>query len=1144
MIDLNPQWDSNKLQDEQELTQKLAQIADLDVEARGQISAHATKLVEQIRAQKHPGLMEVFLAEYGLSTKEGVALMCLAEALLRVPDNFTMDALIEDKIVASDWSKHIGSSASPLVNASTWGLFLSGKILDDPNPAATLRSMLKRMGEPVIRNAVSRAMQEMGRQFVLGQDINAAMQRARKHEAEGYSYSYDMLGEAAMTAADAANYAAAYAAAIAAIATRCLSTDVRANPGISVKLSALHPRYEVAKSSRVMRELVPTLRELARSAAQANMGLNIDAEEADRLGLSLQVIEALLADPALADWPGLGFVVQAYSRRAFDVIEALNAMAERNQRRIMLRLVKGAYWDSEIKHAQVQGLTDFPVFTRKHLTDISYIACARRLLQLSDRIYPQFATHNAHSVATILHLAGSEIDQQRFEFQRLHGMGAALHALVLSQYGTRCRIYAPVGTHRDLLAYLVRRLLENGANSSFVNQVVDTKVPASKVGACPFAQLDETKPRTPLPTGPQLFAPERANSRGFDLADVEQLRAIDSQRTRPANWQVFPELSAPTQPSSRIRAAHNPATGEPIGSVYEASPEQIELALSTAQSWQAPVEQRSAALQRAAQLYEDNYAELFALLATEAGKTLADSVAELREAVDFLYYYAQQASLLTEPARGVFTCISPWNFPLAIFTGQIAAALAAGNGVLAKPAETTPAIASFAVKLLHQAGVPKTALQLLPGDGKQVGLALSSDARVDGVAFTGSTATARAIQVNMAAHMRPGTPLIAETGGLNAMIVDSSALAEQAVRDIIASSFQSAGQRCSALRCLYVQQDVLKPLTRMIIGAMDELEVGDPWRLSTDVGPVISAAAQGAINAYIDAAEQDGRLLHKLAVPEAGNFIAPTLIQISGIEVLEQEVFGPVLHIASFRSDDIELVVEAINSSGYGLTFGLQTRIDSRVQDLREQLQVGNMYVNRNQIGAVVGSQPFGGEGMSGTGPKAGGSNYLPRFTQKAAPEHLDNKHEPADLSAISAELNKHRQHHPLDPISSQQLPGPTGELNEINYYQRPPLLCLGPRAEAVRQQVLAVEQLGGRAIAVTGELQPEQLAQLPNFGGLVWWGEDTRAQAYAQALSQLPGAIIPLITDYPDRAHSIHERHLCVDTTAAGGNASLLASS
>ena len=1143
MIELNPQWDLNKLRSEPELTQRLVQLADLSVEARNQISAHATKLVEQIRAQKRPGLMEVFLAEYGLSTKEGVALMCLAEALLRVPDNFTMDALIEDKIVASDWSKHIGSSASPLVNASTWGLFLSGKILDDSDPAATLRSMLKRMGEPVIRNAVSRAMQEMGRQFVLGQNINSAMKRASKHEAKGYSYSYDMLGEAAMTAHDADNYAQAYAQAIAAIGTRCLSADVRANPGISVKLSALHPRYEVAKSSRVMRELVPTLRQLALSAAEANMGLNIDAEEADRLGLSLQIIAALLADPALADWPGLGVVVQAYSRRALDVIEALNAMAERNQRRIMLRLVKGAYWDSEIKHAQVQGLADFPVFTRKHATDISYIAGARRLLQLSDRIYPQFATHNAHSVATILHMAGSDLAKQRFEFQRLHGMGAALHALVLQQYGTRCRIYAPVGTHRDLLAYLVRRLLENGANSSFVNQVIDTKVPAAEVAACPFTQFEHTKPRTPLPTGPQLFAPERANSRGFDLADTQQLQEIDRERTRPASWEVWPALSVAKQSSEARRAAHNPATAEFIGSVCEASPEQIELALGAAQSWSEPVSRRSAVLQHAAQLYEHQYAQIFALLATEAGKTLADSVAELREAVDFLYYYAEQAHQLEHPARGIFTCISPWNFPLAIFTGQIAAALAAGNGVIAKPAETTPAIAALAVKLLRQAGVPPSALQLLPGDGKQVGSALTSDARINGVAFTGSTATARAIQANMAEHLHPGTPLIAETGGLNAMIVDSSALAEQAVRDIIASSFQSAGQRCSALRCLYVQQEVLKPLTRMIIGAMDELEVGDPWQLSTDVGPVISTSAQSNINAYIAAAEREGRLLHKLKVPDAGNFVAPALIQVGGIEDLAQEIFGPVLHIASFRGDDIDRVIAAINHSDYGLTFGLQTRMDSRVQSAREQLRVGNMYVNRNQIGAVVGSQPFGGENLSGTGPKAGGPNYLPRFTQQAAQEEYlaDAQREAANLNAISAELSKHR---PAEPISSQQLPGPTGELNEINYYQRPPLLCMGPGAEAARQQVLAVEQLGGHAIAVTAELLPEQLVQLPDFGGLVWWGDSTRARTYAQALSQLSGAIIPLITDYPDRAHSIHERHLCVDTTAAGGNASLLAGS
>ncbi|WP_227010382.1 bifunctional proline dehydrogenase/L-glutamate gamma-semialdehyde dehydrogenase PutA [Pelagibius marinus] len=1141
MIDLDPRWDTNKRRDEAEVLQALTEMAALDAGARATVVERAAALVERIRAEARPGLMDVFLAEYGLSTDEGVALMCLAEALLRVPDAETIDALIEDKIAPSDWSRHIGHSSSPLVNASTWGLLLTGKVLeaDRPGIAGTLRGMIRRLGEPVIRTAVGQAMREMGRQFVLGQDIEAAMTRAQGKEAKGFTYSYDMLGEAAMTRSDAARYARAYAQAIAAIAEACSASEIAANPGISVKLSALHPRYEVAKTARIMDELVPVVRDLARKAAQAGMGLNIDAEEADRLGLSLKVIEAVLADPALAGWDGFGVVVQAYGRRAPDVIDGLYEMAERHDRRIMVRLVKGAYWDTEIKHAQVEGLEDFPVFTRKAATDVSYLGNARKLLGLTDRLYPQFATHNAHTVAAILEMAAGQ-DRATFEFQRLHGMGEALHDIVHAEEGTRCRIYAPVGAHRDLLAYLVRRLLENGANSSFVNQIVDRNVPARTVAACPFEALEGAPGRFEpvVRTGPEIFAPERRNARGFDLFDVTELARIDAARKPLEPWRVQPLLAGPVQ-GGEVETARNPATGTVIGEVVSASATDVETALAAARPWDAPVAERAAVLRRAAELYERDFGELFALLAGEAGKTLPDAVAELREAVDFLRYYAGEAEHLAGPPRGIFTCISPWNFPLAIFSGQIAAALAAGNGVLAKPAETTPAIAAWGVRRLHEAGVPRAALQLLPGAGGVVGAALTSDPRVNGVAFTGSTATARAIQRNIARHLEPGTPLIAETGGLNAMIVDSTALPEQAVRDIVVSAFQSAGQRCSALRCLYVQEDTADTLQEMIVGAMQELELGDPWRLSTDVGPVITEAAQRSITAYVLQAELEGRLIHRLETLPGGHFVAPALIAVEGIGDLEREVFGPVLHLATFKAGQLDKVIKAVNATGYGLTFGLHTRIDDRVQKIADSVHAGNIYANRNQIGAIVGSQPFGGEGLSGTGPKAGGPNYLPRFTRRPAARHNFDKDISAEPARVASALTAPEGR---KAVWSRLMPGPTGELNRLFTYPRPPVLCLGPGASATRDQVAAVELLGGHAVAVEGRLAPERLATLPAFGAVIWWGDEAAARDYACALAERDGPIVPLVTGRPDSAHALYERHLCVDTTAAGGNASLLA--
>jgi RHH-type proline utilization regulon transcriptional repressor/proline dehydrogenase/delta 1-pyrroline-5-carboxylate dehydrogenase len=1118
--------------------------------------AQATLMVQQLRGQGDLGLMEVFLSEYGLSTSEGVALMCLAEALLRVPDRATIDELIEDKIAPSEWGAHLGKSSSSLVNASTWALMLTGKVLQEdhePGIAATLHGAIKRLGEPVIRAAVARAMKELGAQFVLGQTIDEALKRGKARSKQGYTFSYDMLGEAALTARDAAKYHAAYLAAIRRLGREARAQDIRDNPGISIKLSALHPRYEVAQTARVMAELVPATLELALAAKQAGMGLNIDAEEAGRLDLSLDVIQAVLSDPRLAGWDGFGVVVQAYGKRAGGVLDWLYALSQHLDRKIMVRLVKGAYWDTEIKRAQVEGLEHFPVFTRKSATDVSYICCAAKLLGMTDRIYPQFATHNAHSIAMILQMAD---DPQRFEFQRLHGMGEGLHDLVMAQSGTRCRIYAPVGAHRDLLAYLVRRLLENGANSSFVNQIVDAGVAPETVVADPFealAALGEGGAEGVTPA-PDLFALARANSRGWDLEDPLDLAALEAARApfQGVQWQGGPlTVAGAGGVQTQVLNPANPL--DVVGTMTEATAADAARAVQDAQPWDAPVSARAKVLNAAADLFETHHAELFALLAREAGKTPNDAIGELREAVDFLRYYASQAGGLSAPARGVISCISPWNFPLAIFTGQIAAALAAGNAVLAKPAEATGLIASRAVQLLHQAGVPLAALQLLPGPGGALGPVLTGSARIAGVCFTGSTATAQRINRTMAEGAQPGAPLIAETGGLNAMIVDSTALPEQAVRDIVASAFQSAGQRCSALRCLYVQEDVADTLLPMLYGAMDQLNLGDPWHHSTDVGPVIDARAQTDFAAYIAAARARGDVLKELTAPEDGHFIAPTVIGVNSIADLEREVFGPVLHVATFKAEQIDQVVDAVNATGFGLTFGLHTRIDSRVEQVASRIRVGNLYVNRNQIGAIVGSQPFGGEGLSGTGPKAGGPGYLPRFCSDER-HRLDLPDAPqVDVAQVQAALTALSDHEP-PRLSVQALPGPTGESNRLSIYGRGVVLCLGPTPQAAAQQADIARQNGCAALAVApgiapdlgldGHLPRQALSQLSGVAVVALWSQDADVRAVRQALAARSGPLIGLSTGDDLAARCRIERHICIDTTAAGGNAQLLAAS
>lgn len=1113
----------------------LADDAPVSDDVRARAVTRATAYVEAIRNAGDPALMEAFLAEYGLSTEEGVALMCLAEALLRVPDDETIDALIEDKIVPSAWGEHLGKSSSSLVNASTWALMLTGRVLDDEGDGigAILRGAVRRLGEPVIRLAVERAIKEMGHQFVLGRTIKEAVERGHAAAKKGYTFSYDMLGEAALTADKASSFFHAYADAIDQLAPHCKG-DIRTNPGVSIKLSALHPRYERAQQSRVLSELTARTLLLAQKAKQHGMGLNIDAEEADRLDLSLDVIERVLSDPSLAGWDGFGVVVQAYGKRAGPVLDWLHALARKLDRKIMVRLVKGAYWDSEIKHAQVDGHPGFPVFTRKAATDVSYIRCAGKLLTMTDRIFPQFATHNAHTIASILEMAGNS---RAFEFQRLHGMGEALHDRVLAAEGVQSRIYAPVGAHSDLLAYLVRRLLENGANSSFVNQIVDEEAPAAAVAADPFDALANAAPTSIA--RPAAIFPGRENSKGWDLADEHALADIEAAREpfHGVEWAAEP-LTVQRATGGETMTIRNPFyTDDVVGRVTLSSDAAVAKAIEEAAPWDAPVSARAGSLRAAAALYEANFGELFALLAREAGKTLPDAIAELREAVDFLRYYADEAEKLGDaPARGVITCISPWNFPLAIFTGQLSAALAAGNAVLAKPAEATPLVAYRAVQLLHEAGVPIAALQLLPGLGSTVGAALSSSPKIDGVTFTGSTATAQRINQAMAEHMAPTAPLTAETGGLNAMIVDSTALPEQAVQDIIISAFQSAGQRCSALRVLYLQEDIAEPFQKMLFGAMEELIMGDPWRLSTDVGPVIDQTAQAKIIGHIERARGEGRLLKQLRAPGAGWFVAPTALRVQGIADLEEEIFGPVLHIATFEAEKIDHVIADINASGYGLTFGLHTRIDSRVEDVSRSVRVGNVYVNRNQIGAVVGSQPFGGEGMSGTGPKAGGPTYVARMTRPAwrveadltAPEDAQNAQKRIDAAKPSQAA-----------LSTIDLPGPTGESNRLSTFGRGVVLCLGPGETAMEAQAEAAREVG--CAPVLAAVAPEALETLTGFHAVASWAEERTLTAQRRALAARPGAIIPLIAEADPRPRLTIERHVCIDTTASGGDAALL---
>ena len=990
--------------DEPAVLSSLLPAARVTVAERTRIAARARALIAAVREQAKRGTgIEQFLQEYRLSTPEGITLLGLAEAFLRIPDAPTADALIRDKLGAGDWDAHRGKSPSPLVNASTQALALTRHILGESEGDGVVARLLAAGGEPLLRNAVGAAMRIMGGQFVLGRTIEEALSNAEETEALGFRHSYDMLGEGARTAPDARRYFESYRRAIAAIGGRGdAAANINMRPNISVKLSALHPRYETAQAERAVCELSERLLALARAAKESGIGLTVDAEEAERLELSLDVIARVAASTEIAGWEGLGLAVQAYQKRARPLIDWIDALGGSLKRRFLVRLVKGAYWDAEIKRAQERGLAGYPVFTRKPATDASYLACARAMLA-AGHIYPAFATHNALSVATILEWIGPRRD---LEFQRLHGMGDGLYEPLIAGDGIACRIYAPVGVHRDLLAYLVRRLLENGANTSFVHRIADPQVPIKALIEDPTEAVERAgcapHPRIPLPR--DLYGAERRNSHGIDLSDTRTISRLTA--ALETAW-AEPHDAAPIVDGEEI------VTGEPrpvtdpadrrrtVGQVGEATPAivtaAVQAAARAADRWNARgVEDRAVVLERMADLLEEDRIALMALAIREAGKTIPDAVAEVREAVDYCRYYAVQARRAFAPTplpgptgesnhlalagRGVIACISPWNFPLAIFLGQIAAALVAGNAVVAKPAPQTPLIAARAVRLFHRAGVPHDALHLVPG-GTDVGQTLVADPRIRGVAFTGSTGAARTIAQALAAKDGPIAPLIAETGGINAMIVDSSALPERVVDDVLASAFQSAGQRCSALRILYLQDDTADAVLDMLKGAMDELVVGDPGRIETDVGPVIDGTAHKRLAERLSSGI--GNIIHRRPLPPAcehGWFVAPHLVALERPEQLREEVFGPILHVVRWPSDRLDAVVDAINATGFGLTLGVETRIGSTIERVRARARVGNLYVNRSMIGAVVGAQPFGGEGLSGTGPKAGGPHYVPRF--------------------------------------------------------------------------------------------------------------------------------------------------------------------
>lgn len=1001
--------------DETESVQSLLAIAELSDPDLARVKAKARDLVGLVRDRRlGKGGLDAFLFEYSLSSQEGIALLCLAEALLRIPDSHTADKLIRDKITSANWEQHVGKSTSTFVNAATWGLILTGKIVSDnaTNPnnlSRAIKGLFKRGGESLVRSAVLQAMRILGKQFVMGTTIGKAMQRAAKREKMGFRYSYDMLGEAARTAQDASKYFERYKQAIIEIGAASAGQNSTNGPGISIKLSALHPRYEPTKKQRVLSELLHAVKTLAVLAKQHDIGFTIDAEEADRLDLSLDLMEVLIKDPELAGWDGFGCAVQAYQKRAPYVIDWLVALARKYNRKITIRLVKGAYWDSEIKWAQERGLNGYPVFTRKAATDVSYIACVHKLLASTDVVYSQFATHNAYTVAMVLELA-ERYSCSNFEFQCLHGMGDALYLPTIdtARLGVPCRVYAPVGGHEHLLAYLVRRLLENGANTSFVNRIVDENLPVEELIADPCVKIKQlvVVPHVDIALPINLYGKSRQNSRGIDLSnplEIEPLLQFIEQYK--AEVPDLPTSIAASEPLT-TRNIYQPANRERrVGAIKDITSKIVEQILQQAEKYKAiwnmtDVAVRAKYIEDVAGLLEQERNDFIALLVQESGKTISDAIAEVREAIDFCRYYSQIAredflplemtgptgehNQVTLCGRGVFLCISPWNFPLAIFTGQVVASLLAGNVVVAKPASQTPLIAAKMVDLLHRAGIPSGVVQLMPGSGSKIGNLVVSDQRIKGVMFTGSTETARSI--NQLLSTRPGAiiPFVAETGGQNAMIVDSSALPEQVVADVLVSAFGSAGQRCSSLRILYLQEDVADSMLQMLVGAMQELVVGDPASFATDIGPVIDQNSYNTLMQHCVVMDKIGTLLYRVPLANnllvQGNFFAPCVYEIQDIKLLTGEVFGPILHVIRYNAKDLLKVIADINSTGYGLTLGIHSRISEVADFISARANVGNIYVNRSMIGAVVGVQPFGGEGLSGTGPKAGGPRYLHRL--------------------------------------------------------------------------------------------------------------------------------------------------------------------
>lgn len=1183
----------------------------------------AGKLRNRKNAGGRQGLVQGLLQEFSLSSQEGVALMCLAEALLRVPDKGTRDALIRDKISTGNWQPHLGQSQSVFVNAATWGLMLTGRLVATHNESgltSSLNRLIGKGGEPLIRKGVDMAMRLMGEQFVTGETIDEALTNARTMEARGFRYSYDMLGEAALTAEDARRYLASYEQAIHAIGKASDGRGIYEGPGISIKLSALHPRYSRAQYERVIDELYPTLLSLTQLARQYDIGINIDAEEADRLELSLDLLERLCFEPSLADWNGIGFVIQAYQKRCPHVVDYLIDLARRSRHRLMIRLVKGAYWDSEIKLAQINGLEGYPVYTRKAYTDVSFLACARKLLAAPEAIYPQFATHNAHTLAAVYQLAGPNYYAGQYEFQCLHGMGEPLYEQVVGKgrLDRPCRIYAPVGSHETLLAYLVRRLLENGANTSFVNRIADKSIALEELVADPVTSVEQLlaeeatlglpHPRIPLPRN--LYGEARLNSCGIDLSSEQRLASLSSALLASSHqlYSATPLLGCATSVTGVAEPLLNPADHrDQVGQVQEATEEDVDNALRCAEqsaaAWQAtPPSERAAALERAAELMESRMQELLGVLIREAGKSFVNAIAEVREAVDFLRFYGAEVrgnfDNDTHLPLGPVVCISPWNFPLAIFTGQVCAALGAGNTVLAKPAEQTPLIAALGVQILHEAGIPKGALQLLPGHGETVGARLVADERVRGVMFTGSTAVASILQRSIAERLDArgrSIPLIAETGGQNAMIVDSSALAEQVVMDIMASAFDSAGQRCSALRVLCVQEEVAERIISMLKGAMAEARMGNPQRLSVDVGPVIDFEARDTIEKHLQAMRDRGRIVQQMAQVDTeecahGTFVMPTLIELERLDELQQEVFGPVLHVLRYRRAELDALLDQINAAGYGLTLGVHTRIDETIARVVERARVGNLYVNRNIVGAVVGVQPFGGEGLSGTGPKAGGPLYLYRLlsarpddalrraldfggTQTAAENHRDAEQESAvrlfkqwaqdngmnELAALCE-----RYHEQSQSGSTRLLNGPTGERNSYSLLPREYVLCLAETEQDRLTQLAAVLAVGSQAVLPDTPPGRSLIERLPQevqarirlvadwtrdevrFDTVLHHGDAEQLRTLSRQLSERNGPIVgvqglaPGETDIPLERLLI-ERALSINTAAAGGNASLM---